>query len=306
MYGQVGGQNKVWARVGFHYAHAVDLRGYANCAYGVEPLEPRPNFADSAPSFADLDGDGGMEIVIVGNQYDCRQSPYRSLFHMPYILRGDRARWAAGAFDWTTLPIPDGAAAPLSENYDVIETVMPNPVLADLDGDGAREILYSSYDGRLHAYWLDRTEHGAWPYEVTRAGDGTIRFSSEPVVADLDADGKAEVIATTWAQKGSGAGGQLLVLSWDGALLHAVDLPRSSENWDGALPAPTLANLDADADYEVVVGTAHTGLAAYDLPGSAGVRILWGTGRGSALRTGVAAPSFTASARVYVPISGRR
>ncbi len=98
----------------------------------------------------------------------------------------------------------------------------------------------------------------------------------------------------------------MLILSWDGALLHAVDLPRSSQDWDGALPGPTLGNIDADPDYEVVVGTAHTGLVAYDLPGSAGARILWGTGRGSAMRAGVAALSFAVKARVYVPISGRR
>ena len=77
LYGQVGGQNKPWARVGFHLSHSVDLRGYANCTAGQGPLEPRPNFADSAPSFADVDGDGTLEIIIVGNQYrlPCRSLP---------------------------------------------------------------------------------------------------------------------------------------------------------------------------------------------------------------------------------------
>lgn len=299
LYGQIGGQNKVWARVGFHYDHAVDLRGYANCAPGQEPLEPRPNFADSAPSFADVNGDGVLEIIIVGNQYDCRTDPYTSLFHSPYLLRVDRTRWAGSGFDWTNLPTRDLAAAPLSEDYNIIETVMPNPVIVDLDGDGFREILYSSYDGRLHAYWLDRTEHGSWPYRITNPAEGFIRFSSEPAVADLDNDGKAEVIITTWTQKGSNAGGQLLMLRWDGVLLHAIDLPRASgQTWDGALAAPTLANIDADADWEVVIGTAHTGLVAYDLPGTANARVLWGTGRGNYQRTGVA-PN---SARVYLPL----
>ena len=56
------------------------------------------------------------------------------------------------------------------------------------------------------------------------------------------------------------------------------------------MAAPTLANIDSDADFELVIGTAHTGLVAYDLPGSANARILWGTGRGSMLRS-AAAPS---------------
>src|SRR3990170_2167614 len=287
IYGQIGGQNKPWARVGFHLDHAVDLRGSANCAHGQPPLEHRPNFADSAPTLVDVNGDGVREIIIIGNQYDCRTSPYTSLYQLPYILRVDRTRWSGNGFNWTALPIPDGASGPLSEDYNRIETVQPNPVVVDLDGDGLAEILYASYDGRMHAYWLDKTEHGAWPYPVTDPGEGLIRFASEPAVADLNRDGKAEVILTTWTEKGRNAGGQLLVLDWQGNLLYALNLPRASgQSWDGALPAPTIANLDADADFELVIGTAHTGLVAYDLPGSAGARILWGSGRGGYLRAG--------------------
>lgn len=39
---------------------------------------------------------------------------------------------------------------------------------------------------------------------------------------------------------------------------------------------------------ELVIGTSHSGAVAYDLPGSANARVLWGTGRGSFLRAGVA------------------
>jgi hypothetical protein len=283
MYGQINSQNKVWARVGFHYLHAVDLVGYANCG-----VEHRPNFADSAPSFADVNNDGTLEIIIVGNTYNCGTDPYTSLFHSPYILKVDRTRWSGNGFDWTDLPTPEANAAPLSEDYDKIETVMPNPVIADLDNDGFKEILYSSYDGRLHAYWLDKTEHGNFPYNIKKQNENFIRFSSEPLVVDIDNDGQAEIIVTTWTEHGSNAGGQLLILSSGGTLLQSVNLPRSDDDWDGAMAAPTFANMDADADYEIVVGTAHTGLVAYDLPNSANARILWGTGRGSYLRSGQA------------------
>lgn len=276
------GAGKVWSQVGVHVDHAVDLRGYANCG-----TEHRPNWADSAPAVGDLDGDGVREIVVVGNVYDCGTDPYTSLYQMPFVFRLDRTRAAGSGWDWTVLPAPDGASAPLSEDYAVIETAQPNPVLADLDGDGRKEILFASYDGRVHAYWLDRTEHGGFPYDVPGAG---IRFASEPVVADLDADGQAEVLFTSWPQKSVGGTGQLHVLSSAGALLHAVDLPApfGGASWNGALGAPTLADVDGDPDLEVVVGTVSSGVAVYDLPGTASARVLWGTGRGSVRRTGAA------------------
>jgi hypothetical protein len=50
--------------------------------------------------------------------------------------------------------------------------------------------------------------------------------------------------------------------------------------------APTLANIDGDPDLEVILNTAHSGVVAYDLPGSAIARILWATGRGTLRRSG--------------------
>jgi hypothetical protein len=276
------GAGKVWSQVGVHVDHAVDLRGWANCG-----VEHRPNFADSPPSIADLDGDGSLEIVVVGNVYDCGTSPYTSLYYMPFVLKRDRSRWAAGPFDWTAIPPPLPASGPLSQDYSVIETAAPNPVLADLDGDGQREILFPSYDGRLHAYWLDKTQHGSWPYDVPGPG---IRFAGEPVVVDLDGDGPAEVIFTSWPDKSTGGVGRLHVLSATGQALQAVDLPAplsASWAWNGALGAPTLANIDGDPDLEVVVGTVASGVVAYDLPGTTAARVRWATGRGSYRRTGV-------------------
>jgi len=284
IYGTVGGQNKPWARVGLHVDHAVDLRGYANCG-----VEHRPNLANSAPTIADVNGDGVREVVVIGNVYNCATSPYTDLYEMPFILNADRTRWKDTVHDWTAIPVPDAKAAPLSEDYDVIENNVPNPVVVDLDGDGQREIVYPSYDGRVHAYWLDKQEHGSWPFAVTDPAEGFMRFASEPIVVDLDDDGKAEVIFTSWTQNNSDHPGKLMIVAWDGTLIESVDLPYASdERRGGSLAAPTIANIDQDPDMELLVGTINRGLVAFDIANSAGARVLWGTGRGSYQRTGAA------------------
>ncbi len=274
--------DKAWGRVGVHVDHWVDLRGWANCG-----TEHRPNFAHTPANIVDVNGDGVMEVVAMGNVYNCGTSPYTSLYEMPFIFKADRTRWSGNGFDWTVIPIPDGLAAPVSEDYNVIESNMSNPVTADLDGDGKLEILFSSYDGRVHAYWLDKTQHGNWPF-VVYPRSGLLRFASEPVVADLDNNGYAEVLFTSWVQKGSGQTGKLYVLDYRGNLLHAVDLPLAFGNptWNGGLAAPTLDDIDGDRELEIVINTAHSGFVAYDLPGTANARVLWGTGRGSYHRFG--------------------
>ncbi len=277
------GARKTWAEVGVHVDQVADLRGYANCG-----TEHRPNFAAAAPAIADVDGDGTLELVVPGNVYNCAiGDPAGDLYYLPWILKSDRTRWQTGAYNWTALPLPPLEAGPLSlGNFSLIEDAATNAVLADLDGDGKKEILYASYDGKLHAWWLDKTEHYSWPFTVPGSG---IRFAGEPVVVDLDHDGRAEVIFTSYPEKHDNLVGALYVLDYQGHQLHAVNLPAPrGDVWNGGMAAPTLANLDSDADLELVITTTSAGAVAYDLPGSAYATTQWSTGRGSLKRNGVA------------------
>jgi uncharacterized repeat protein (TIGR01451 family) len=274
--------SKGWGQVGVWESYAIELRGWGTCTSGDARAERyRPNFADSPAAIADVNHDGVNEAVLVGNMYDCIPG-YPSKYIGPFIFNADRSRFASGANDWHAAPVDTGA--PLSQDYNVIETAEPNPAVADIDGDGNLEILYASYDGRMHAFWLDKTEHGNWPYSVYSPGEGTYRFASEPVIADLDNNGTAEIIFTSWTQKGSGKTGKVHILDYLGNPLQEVSLPADAD-WNGGLPAPTLDNIDADPDLELVVNTASTGIVAYDLPGTANARVLWGTGRGNYQRS---------------------
>ena len=283
MYGTSSGGSgaKFWSEVGVHVDQVADLRGYAEC-----DTERRPNFASSAPAIADLDGDRVPELVLPGNVYNCSTDPYTDLYYDVWLLRRDRTRWSAGAYDWTVIAPQGASGAPLSEDYNVIQNIAANAVVADLDGDRQQEILLPSYDGKLHAWWLDKTEHAAWPFVIPGAG---MHFASEPVVADLDNDGKAEVLFASWGENDSGESGKLYVLNYRGEQLFAIALPPArGGTWSGGLAGPTLADIDSDGELEIVVNTVDAGVVAYDLPGTRYARTLWPTGRGSYRRAGVA------------------
>ena len=277
--------SKAWGAVGVWESLETELRGWGECN-GVRAESYRTNFADGPGVLADVNGDGMVEVVATGNVYDCHAGYPPSKYDGVYIFNSDRSRFNDGVYDWRSVPVDTGA--PLSEDYDVIESNLPNPVVADLDGNGLMEIVYASYDGRVHSFWLDKTEHGNWPFSVYNPAEDFYRFASEPVIADLDADGYAEVIFTSWTQKNSLHTGKLHILDYLGNLIYEVSLPGpfGGEDWNGGLPAPTLANIDADPDLEVVILTAHSGVVAYDLPGTEYAYILWGTGRGNYLRDG--------------------
>ncbi len=280
---QPGHDMNFWGEVPAYVDLAYETRGWGPC---YDEFTPRANFAMGPANVVDVNNDGVKEVVVIGNVHDCHTSPYTDLYNTPYIFNADRSRFNSEGFDWTT--VPTGTGAPLSEDWNVIESAQPNPVTVDLDGDGNAEILYASYDGRMHCFWLDKSEKGSWPYSVYNKAEGFYRFASEPVVADLDNDGHAEVIFTSWTQKGSNATGKLHILDYMGNVLQEVDLPppRGDVDWNGALAAPTLARLNENGDLYLFVNTANSGVVAYDLPGTSNARVLWGTGRGSYLREG--------------------
>ena len=272
---------RTWCGVGVWEDIIPEIRGWGSCN-GDRTESYRSNFAHGAAVISDVDGDGSNEVVVTGNMYDCNVNYPPSKYTSVFIFNADRSRFKKDAWDWERAPIDTGA--PLSEDYNIIDTCQPNPVVVDLDQDGIKEILFSSYDGRLHAYWLDKTEHYNWPYSIYNSGEGFFRFSSEPVVADLDNDGCSEVLFTSWPQKASSGMrlGKLHIVDCQGNLVYEQDLPtpKSSAKYDnGALPAPTIANIDGDPDYELVINTTNAGFVAYDLPGSSGAKIYWQSGR---------------------------
>jgi hypothetical protein len=119
----------------------------------------------SAPALADLDGDGRPEIIV---QTDTTLE----------VFYGDGRRFPGWPVRWT-------------------DTWMGNsgPVVGDVDGDRAQEIVVtttpmgSSQIGLLRAYNTDGTNVPHFPKTLN------LGFGAVPAIADLDRDGRNEIVA---------------------------------------------------------------------------------------------------------------
>lgn len=244
----------------------------------------------------DLDGDGKKEIVgvaLINNtkftadnmSSDNFVNSFSSSaqYFAPYIINLDRTRYqnASKGFDWSRIPTDTGTIFTLygevlstGATVDFTDSDC-RPVTADVDGDGVKEILYASNDGQVHCFSLDGTEHGAWPFALnsrTTSVPGYVRYASRPTVADINGDGKLEVIFTTYTPRGqTSERGKLYVLDYTGKKLAEATLPPMlikdvDVNYaDGCSTSPIVADIDNDGRMEIVVATFNCGLVAYEI-----------------------------------------
>jgi hypothetical protein len=118
------------------------------------------------------------------------------------------------------------------------EAWLGSAAVADIDGDGANEIVVPRAD-MLVVWGADGAIE--WTFET---GGG--RIWSSPVVADLDADGALEIAIA--------AREQIFVLDGSGQ-----PEPGSPFSWEDELRSLAAGDLDGDAELELVVAPAHGG-----------------------------------------------
>ena len=239
------------------------------------PMDERltAHFTLSKALIADVDGNGKNEVVVVGDIHDRAHEAAANagadlphLYNELFIFNGDRTRFNDV---WATEPtVKEPPLCPLTNSdWETMDRCMPDPVCADLDGDGKLEILYPDYSGKLNCYWLDHTQHESWPINVY---DGsTIEYAGAPTVQDLNGDGVPEVIFTTYTQKQGAKRGSLYIADNKGNVLQKVELPAATDTSNtvpnGCMAAPLVADVDADGKPEIVLHTHLSGITVYDL-----------------------------------------
>ncbi len=203
--------------------------------------------SDAVPAFGDLDGDGDLDMLL-GSRLDPETAEAPPLYHFENV--GSRT-----APEFVFVGTLDGVAYTNS-----------SPELTDLDGDGDQDILLGTFNRDVRWFRNDGTPSAPSFVEASDEpmADLPRGSYSTPTVGDLDADGDLDLVV------GESSGELNLFENVGSATDPRFELvtERIAEIDAGVRSVPTLVDVDADGDLDLVVGDESRGLTVFRNVGS--------------------------------------
>ena len=209
----------------------------------------------NAPALGDVDRDGDMDLTmgVLGGAFDPKTSAVENLYQ--FEQGGD------GEFSVVTSRLIRTVDAG-SESF---------PALSDLDGDGDLDLLISNKidteNNRTgYLYVFENTGSANAPAFAARGAVPGLpeQYHYAPAFGDLDGDGDDDVLMGSYSDHmsyyrndGPGGGGGGVLPRWTLIDSTAATLSR------GRYTAPTLGDLDADGDLDLLVGESSGALNYY-------------------------------------------
>ena len=198
--------------------------------------------SDSAPVLFDVDSDGDLDLL-VGNSID------------PGDPNTASVRWFENIGNASQPLFQDMGKLALEPDFGI------TPTLADLNNDGSADMITGSFGGAMTVYWND---HSGDAFSFSRVEPDFLDIpsggSSAPHLADMDADGDADLLV------GQSNGALTYFENRGSALQPEFSLITSSyEDIDvGRRSAPITADVDEDGDLDLIVGSDLNGLFTYE------------------------------------------
>jgi len=222
--------------------------------------------SSSAPTLADVDGDGDLDAVVGGNlgtlSYLQNDTPLPPTNVAPVAV--DDGFLSEPNFNQQT-----GTDNPFN-GIDVGN--FSHPTLADIDGDGDLDTVVGESDGTLKYY--ENTGSATAPSYVEQTGTNNpfngfdVGSFSAPTFADVDGDGDLDAVVGEFY-------GNLKYYENTGSATAPSYVEQTGTNNPfnginvGLYSSPTLVDIDGDGDLDAVVGEVFGTLKYYENTGSA-------------------------------------
>jgi hypothetical protein len=216
-----------------HYRNTTDGNGYLSIWNSVGVRENEINlgqeYLGSSPVLVDLDGDGYLEIG-VGYQYGSGGSLYGGT---KFFNHDGSQLWKnellGRQMDYSSMAV------------------------GDVDSDKKFEVVFGDHDGSYgesYIHVLNETggEQLGWPQPV----EGQVYV--QPVIGDINGDGKADIITTSYNK---------MVYAWNGSGILLSPFPKylSAESQSGV----AVGDVDKDGKVEVVAAAADGKIFLWDI-----------------------------------------
>ncbi len=228
-------------------------------------------FSVGPPTVADIDNDGDLEILAIGNRSNTRNGSLRVYSHTGASIAALSKDFISAnpSISYTISPVVGDVTG--DGNLEICYTtattelggkaivhlidhqgnelpgwpvnlatnaVYSSPAMADTDGDGIPEIALISSSGDVYMLTASGTIVPGWPKKL-----GSTQLSGSVTFADVDHDGYLELIATSWE-------GSFAIYERDGTVL-----PNWPVDYGFLVRPPAVADVDHDGDLEIAIGT---------------------------------------------------